>query len=210
MKPSEEQWNRWIDGDLSPEEAAAMEAAALRDADLGGDPAFFSQLSQDLKQTYPAERSPPFPDFFNSHLQKQIRDLREAPVAKERPSWWPDWFRLSWAMPLAAAAAVVLALTQIGLFGGRTSGDSQIVSAYTPDDSVRALIKFDDEAHAMVVRLEGIDKLPVGFDLLLADADDAPIGEAGPFVVEAAPQEEAEPFEFVGPRVQFATHRPAY
>ena len=194
MKPSEEQWNRWIDGDLSPEEAAAMEAAALRDADLGGDPAFFSQLSQDLKQTYPAERTPPFPDF----------------LAKERPSWWPDWFRLSWAMPLAAAAAVVLALTQIGLFGGRTSGDSQIVSAYTPDDSVRALIKFDDEAHAMVVRLEGIDKLPVGFDLLLADADDAPIGEAGPFVVEAAPQEEAEPFEFVGPRVQFATHRPAY
>ena len=186
-----------------------MEAAAAQDdGELGGDHAFFSQLSQDLKQTFPAERTPPFPDFFNSHLKKQIRDLEEAPAEKQRPAWWPDWFRLSWAMPLAAAAIVVVALTQIGLFGGRTNRDSQIVAAYTPDDSVRALIKFYDDAHAMVVRLEGMDKLPDGFDLILADANDPPIGVDGPFVVEALHDE--EPFEFVGPHVEFASHLPAY
>ena len=187
-----------------------MEATAQNDVELGGDPAFFSQLAKDLKQTFPDELTPPFPDFFNSHLQKQIRDLNEAPAARERPAWWPDWFRLSWAMPLAAAAVVVLALTQIGLFGGRTNRDSQIVSAYTPDDSVRALIKFDDEAHAMVVRLEGMDKLPEGFDLILADTDDAPFNDEGPFVVEAQQDADDDVFEFVGPQVQFASHLPTY
>lgn len=202
MKPSEEQWNRWIDGDLSPEEVDALKAASAEEGlSLEEDQAFFSQLSQDLKATFPAEQTPPFADFFNSHIQKQIRDLDEAETAApEKSSWLPSWLRLTWAVPLAAAALVVLALTQIG---ERTHRGSQIVSAYTPDDSILAVTSFDDEANAMVVRLEGMERLPAEFDLILADADDH--AAEGPFVVEAEPA-----FEFVGPRIEFVSHLPVY
>lgn len=180
-----------------------MEAAAEEDASLTADRAFFRQLSADLKETIPAERTPPFADFFNSHLQKRIRDLQEEAesAAKQRPSWWPNWFRLSWAAPLAAATVVVLTLMQIGVIGGRSG--SQIVYAYTPDDSVTARTEFDRETNAMIVRLEGMEPLPDGFDLLLADADDA----EPPFLVES-PAPSQETFVFVGPQPQYPSDRP--
>ena len=215
MKPSEEQWNRWLDGSLPPEEAEAMEVAAQDDPALAADRAFFGQLSADLKDTFPSERTPPFADFFNSHLQKRIRDLNEeASQASQRPSWWPDWFRLSWMMPLAGAAIVVFTLMQIGLIGGRSG--SQIVYAYTPDDTVKAHTDFDRETKAMIVRLDGIDPLPEGFDLLLAANGEA---EPKPFLVDATPwstveeppvEPVAQDFVFVGPQIQFITHQPAY
>ncbi|MEN9019558.1 MAG: hypothetical protein ABF370_03510, partial [Verrucomicrobiales bacterium] len=91
MKPSEEQWNRWIDGELSPEEVEALKSAsAAEGVSLDEDQAFFGQLSEDLQATFPAERTPPFADFFNSHLQKQMRDLDEAEAAEPaRASWLP-------------------------------------------------------------------------------------------------------------------------
>lgn len=213
MKPSEEQWNRWLDGSLSPEEAKAMEAAVNDDPSLAEDKEFFGQLSTDLKDTFPSEITPPFADFFNSHLQKRIRDLNEeASQSRQRPTWWPDWFRLSWMMPLAGSAIVVFTLMQIGLIGGRSG--SQIVYAYTPDDTVQAHTDYDRETKAMIVRLDGIAPLPDGFDLLLAASNEA---SPEPFVVEAAtppfvePHYEAEEdFVFVGPQIQFISHQPAY
>ena len=196
MKPSDEQWNLWIDGALSAEEADAVEAAAREDAEMRGDPAIFSRLSEDLRRTFPAERTPPFPDFFNSHLQKQLRDFQEGAPEGKRPAWWPDWFRLSWAVPLAAAAVVVLALMQIGLFGGRATGGSQIVYAYTPDESITAVTSFNRSANAMIVRLKGMEPLPEGFDLILAGAEEAAV----PFVVEAGDEEADEAFVFAGPQ----------
>ncbi len=212
MKPSEEQWNRWIDGDLPPEEVEAMEAAAREMPELAEDQAFFSRLSDDLKQTFPAERTPPFADFFNSHLQKQIRDLEEAPAPVERRSWWPDWMRLSWVVPLAAAAVLVFALTQIGVIGGHGVSGSQIVYAYTPDESIEAQVDFNEDANATVMRLQGLDPLPTGFDLLLADGSRPEVNR--PIVVEAdLPDDDFDDgaaFVFVGPQTQFTSHRATY
>ncbi len=209
MKPSEEQWNRWIDGELSPEEVEALKAASAEEGvSLEQDQAFFGQLSQDLKATFPAEQIPPFADFFNSHIQKQIRDLNEAEASKpERASWLPSWLRLSGVAPLAAAALVVFTLTQIGIFGEKTHRGSQIVSAYTPDESILAVTSFDDDVNAMVIRLEGMERLPAEFDLILADAADG-LPE-GPFVVEAEIESEPDA-EFVGPRIEFVLHQPVY
>ena len=115
--------------------------------------------------------------------------------------------RLSWAAPLAAAALVVFTLTQIGIFGEKTHRGSQIVSAYTPDESILAVTSFDDDANAMVIRLEGMERLPAEFDLILADAADG-LPE-GPFVVEAEIESEPD-VEFVGPRIEFVLHQPVY
>ena len=209
MKPSEEQWNRWIDGELSPEEVEALKSAsAAEGVSLDEDQAFFGQLSEDLQATFPAERTPPFADFFNSHLQKQMRDLDEAEAAEPaRASWLPKWLHLSWAAPLAAAALVVFTLTQIGIIGEKTHRGSQIVSAYTPDESIFAVTRFDAEANAMVIRLEGMERLPAEFDLILADADND--RHEGPFVVDADLDINLEE-EFVGPQIEFVMHRPAY
>ena len=209
MKPSEEQWNLWIDGELSPEEVEALKSAsAAEGVSLDEDQAFFGQLSEDLQATFPAERTPPFADFFNSHLQKQMRDLDEAEAAEPaRASWLPKWLHLSWAAPLAAAALVVFTLTQIGIIGEKTHRGSQIVSAYTPDESIFAVTSFDAEANAMVIRLEGMERLPAEFDLILADADND--RHEGPFVVDADLDINLEE-EFVGPQIEFVMHRPAY
>lgn len=209
MKPSEEQWNRWIDGEeLSPEAMEMLKATPPEEGiSMDKDQAFFGQLSQDLKATFPAEQTPPFADFFNSHIQKQIRDLKEDKAAEPaRSSWLPSWLNLSWAAPLAAAALVIFTLTQIGVIGEKQGRGSQIVSAYTPDDSIKARTSFDDKANAMVVRLDGIDRLPAGFDLILADANENAVD--GPFVVDAAVEEFDD--AFVGPRIEFVAHRPVY
>jgi hypothetical protein len=205
-----------------------MKAAAEEDPALAADEVFYQRLSGDLKEVFPSEKTPPFPDFFNSHIQKQIRDLSEAaaPSRRARPAWWPDWLRLSWAVPLGAAAVVLVTLMQIGLIGGRTG--SQITYAYTPDDSVTAITDFDEGANAMVVRLEGMEPLPEDFDLLLADAS-LPLGGRDPMVGlaasaperagnrpewpvrdEATDVEAMDSFEFVGPQIQFTSHVPTY
>ena len=142
MKPSEDQWNRWIDGELSDEDLAAMEASAKQDAEMEGEPAFFSRLNEDLRRAIPAEQDPPFADFFNSQLHKRIRDLDAPPETPEGEPSWKDWLRLSWMLPLAGAAALVVALAQIGMFGSHVS-HSQIVYAYTPDEAVHAETSFD-------------------------------------------------------------------
>lgn len=210
MKLNEEEWNRWIDGALSPEDAKAM--ALEENVELSQDQAFFSRLSADLKQTFPAERTPPFADFFNSHLQKQIRDLREAEQnrSRSRPEWLPDWFRLSWFVPLAGATALVLTLMQIGLLG-EPSG-SRITYAYTPDESVTALTDFNEDVNAMVLRLQGMAPLPEAFDLVLADAKTPAHAEPEVATSESHGEQERddEAFAFVGPQIHFTSHGLAY
>ena len=168
MKASEEQWNRWIDGDLPADEAEAVAAMMAEDPESqDGDLAFFARLSGDLKATMPANRTPPFADFFNSQLQKRLWDL-DYPDPEEKRSRWqmPSWLQLSWAAPLGAAAAVVIGLSQIGLFSDQAAAQgSQIVSAYTPDDTVQAETTFNADANAMVIRLKGIEPLPENFVL---------------------------------------------
>ncbi len=168
MKASEDQWNRWIDGVLPADEAAAVAAMVAEDPESQDDQAFFARLSGDMKATIPAERTPPFADFFNSQLQKRLWDLEHPEPLEKRGGWkLPSWLRLSWAVPLGAAAAIVIGLSQIGLIGDRAVAQgSQIVSTYAPDASVSVETTFNADANAMVIRLTGVTPLPK--DLILS------------------------------------------
>ncbi len=204
MKLTEDQWNRWIDGQANDADLQD----AQNDPEIADDHAFFSRLSSDLKASVPSEKEPPFADFFNSQLQKRLRDLDEdAAVAKSAPRWQvPAWLRLSWALPLAAAAVLILSLAQIGMFGKRAPQGSQIIYAYTPDESVKAEAKYNLEADAMVIRLDGVDDLPESFDLMLVGRErksdpDTMLANHG--------SEETEPQDPT-PEIQFTTSSPVY
>lgn len=170
MKPSEEHWNRWIDGDFSsPEEQQAIED----EMGASTDREFFSLLSKDLKATFPIERQPPAPDFFNHQIQKRLREL-ESPVSPiSKASLWAimgSWFRSGWMVP--ATAAVVLVGTFLfnsDVFDSAIEG-SQIVHTYTPDESLKVETSYHSSANVMVVRLSGMDVLPDNFDLKLTRA----------------------------------------
>lgn len=160
MKTNEEQWNRWIDG--SPSEDSLQE-----NPELAQEYAFHRRLKGDLRAVLPAEQSPPYPDFFNSQIQKRLRDLESA---KRQPdsAWWRRWFNLRLFVPVAATALLTLAAVNFGWFGSRSAG-SQIVRSYVPTVGVSAEVSYHADANATVLKLEGIPDLPADFDLRLAN-----------------------------------------
>lgn len=206
MKPTEDQWTRWIDGDLSEPEETEMLAMVRDDAALQKDRDFFRHLSRDLRRSFPKEQAPPFPDFFNSQIQKRLREEVATESRAARVFQWPAWF--SWAFPLGAAAAIALTASQLGFFGG--SRRSEITSTYTPDDGVLAETTYYPEAQATVVRMTGIEPLPDGFRLTVNDiADLFPVGGEEPGLVSSENIPEGRP-PFRQPKVQFTSFSSAY
>ncbi|MEM7385195.1 MAG: hypothetical protein AAF514_09650 [Verrucomicrobiota bacterium] len=162
MKPSEEQWNRLVDGELKPAEKSELEAAfspeEREEARLAG------LIQQDLKSLFPTEAEPPSPDFFNHRVQRAI-DEASLPTASRAPatsgsSWLLEWLHPGRLLPLAGALVLGACLVKFGVIGDGREAGSQVLFAYTPDESVVASSDyFGGEVNATVIRLEGVEPL---------------------------------------------------
>lgn len=166
--PDEDLINRWIDGDLPPEEIARLEAEA------GAEDARFAaearRIGDALRAAAPAEIAPPGGDFFNHQVLKRIADedaaaaRASAPASPAEESGWLSWFRLPW---LAAAACALLA----AFFGIKTMGPggsaagTEISSLYTPASGVAATAEYRADLDMTIVTLDGLDEIPADDDL---------------------------------------------
>ncbi len=162
LTPHDEALTRWIDGALDPAGRDAFEQrltdpAAKADAERAMLAA--SSLGALLREHAPTEREPAYPDFFNSHLLRQIReekadDARAAAAAPRRAGWF-DWLRSPWLSLAGAAAVIVVAgvmLTRPAEAGTR------VISVFSPEPNATAHTFV--ESGAVVIDVEGLETYP--------------------------------------------------
>lgn len=182
--PSDENHDliRWLDGEMSPNENAAFEAALQNDPQLAAEAESMRRLSATLKAHLPAELPMPHADFFNSQIQVRIaqmeideqREQNRRAESRSAAGGWLSWLRMPWIATAAAAALVVAGFTwmQMGSRGGTTA----ILSSYTPNPTISAEVFHSEEARATVIMLGGLEPMPAdhkitGFKVHHAESD---------------------------------------
>ena len=170
---SEEFLTRWIDGQVSEEEAERVgrspEVAALlaREVDLA------RGVGGWRRELMPTALEPPGPEFFTRRVLEEIRGEVSLGVARgARRRWW----KMAWVAPMASAAAV--ALLFLAASGGRLGGgEPRVARAYAPDPKVLAHAFYSEAAEATVIDLEGLEPVPDGREIRAYA-----VAEAGPAV----------------------------
>ena len=127
MKPFEEKWTAWVDGQLSGRELSDFEASLPDKAAAEAEKADARKLGQLLKR----ELSAPAltnEEFFSHQLRESIARLREAPAgqAREARSTWWTIPRLLWTG--AASLAVFLVFTVVVMHEKNPAEESQYLT----------------------------------------------------------------------------------
>ena len=165
MNREDELITLWIDGELDPSEreeferlqAEKPEFAERAKAEVEG-------LRASLRAEFKPEIEPPYPDFFNSHIQKRIREEAAhhggAGHHSEPVSMW-SWLSSRFTIVAAAAVAAVFAVVMLNREAEVEVGSSEIVSTYAPDPMVQVVrAEFDEDAGATVIMLTGLERIP--------------------------------------------------
>ena len=161
----------WLDDELHGEELAKVEAWALTQPDQLAMREEVRAFRGMMSTAIPAEVEPPYPDFFNSRIEKSIRELAvkaepvTAPVRKV--SIWR-----SWLFPATAFAGMALAFwvgtkSHTSPASGPTiaKADEPIASPvyYTPEQGVNAEWVKHNGASTVIV-LQGVNAIPDSLD----------------------------------------------
>ena len=124
----EELLTRWMDDALSNEELRELEPILAEHPELQREREEFHAMRADLKAALPAEEEPPYPDFFNSHLERHIEGLSrggEVEAKEEKSGLRRLW---TWWMAPAATAALVVAFVA-GMKSVNQNGPGLIAAA---------------------------------------------------------------------------------
>lgn len=182
-KRLEELYTRALDGCLTPEDERDFAVHLKEHPELLQEMEAFGEIRSRLKSHVPAEVEPPYPEFFNSHLERMIREAehasaQEAPSRSARSSW------LGWLLP-AGAAAVLAFFAGMQLGGPEAVGPGPVAATtpvvYSPLTSVRPEAIVDRVTGGTVIILEGLEAIPDSVDLVRTTAavgEDPGEGEA--------------------------------
>lgn len=170
MKPSEQQLSDWVRGNLTgsalsqvekwaddfPDEAV-MCVEALEDLE--------TLEERPLKGALPSSVEPPYADFFNAKLAKEIKALGSSHAARVEKGSMPS--RISaisrrWLWFAAPSALAIMALCFLLGMNFRTLGAQQENLVYVPSERVKVTQMYTEEASMIV--LDGLE--PLGDDLL--------------------------------------------
>lgn len=179
--PDEQQLARWLDGEMNADERASFEARLQSDPSLRGEADALLGLRDMLQTGFPKIAEVPHADFFNSQIQERIAQVRTgekkasaAPAAEAAPSLF-GWLLRPWLLAGAAAACVLLAVTQWQTGAG---GNTVVLSTYAPNAAVKAATYHSTEANATVLMLDGLETMPaekkiVGYRVHHSETDQA-------------------------------------
>jgi hypothetical protein len=163
ISPSEAELTRWLDtrpGASAPTDLTPLEAARVR--------AEVEAVATQLRRHVPTSVEPPYPDFFNSHLLKRIRDDEDA----TRPGagvvddgWWEklsSWLRSPWLVGAATAGLVLTALVmQRGPGGGEApASGTRVLSVFSPEPNATARVNEAGDRGAVIITVDGLDAFP--------------------------------------------------
>lgn len=182
---------RWIDGQLTPEEAALVEQQAAAMPELMLDKQAAGHIGDLLRSHLPATLEPPSPDFFTSSIMEEIR--RESPAAAAKPARtsrlpaWLRWMEIPWFAPLASAAAVAVGFLLWNQANAPVQAGAQLAQTYAPDSKITASAWYSEEAGATVIDLQNLDAVPDDREIKAFDVASADPGNPGePTVLYAA------------------------
>jgi len=166
----EELLTRWMDGVLTDAEQVELAPYLAAHPELEAEREGIQRMRGEIRRVIPASEDPPYPDFFNAHLERLISEDRGAVVEEPRPANGL-WRMLSLWLAPAAAAAVVLAFLagmQLGHArdgGGPAVADAMAPAVYSPIATVQAAALQDESFGGTVIVLEGLDAIPNSVDL---------------------------------------------
>jgi anti-sigma factor RsiW len=194
---NEDLFTRWIDGNLTPEEAASVEQYLAAEPQLRRDKEDAAQLRTLLRTHLPASLEPPSPEFFTSRVMEVIR--QELPAArsavKREPAAWRKWLRAPWFAPLASAAVLAVGFALWRPAAPAPGAPVELLAqAYTPDASITATAYYSEDAGATVIDLQNVT-VPDDRDIKAFDvASAAPPAPGEPLVLYAAADSERPVF----------------
>ncbi len=176
---NEDLLTRWVDGHLTPEEAALVAEQSAQAPELLREKQAAAHIGALLREHLPVSLEPPSPEFFTSSIMEEIRrELPAAPVKAARPSRLPEWLRAPWFAPVASAAAVAVAfLAWNHRVAPAPSG--LFAQAYTPDPKITANSYYSEEAEATVIDLQNLDAVPDEHEIKAFDVASAETSAPG-------------------------------
>jgi anti-sigma factor RsiW len=167
MKPFEERFTAWVDGQLTGSELAEFEKELATHPEAAAEREGARKLGN-LLRTQPL---PPLgnEDFFNHQLMERI--AAETPRASE-PAKARGWF---WSMPRLAMAGAACLLIAAGLYqafippsvpvGEKSKYYAQVIESWPGDPSISAVTVYNPEDNVTVVWLDGLDYIPSTYAL---------------------------------------------
>ncbi|MEM6911390.1 MAG: hypothetical protein AAF555_07375 [Verrucomicrobiota bacterium] len=186
MRLTEEQMVRWLDGELSDSERAAVEALASADPELQAWKQSDDELRSALRERFSASEEPAYPDLFQHQLRRRLEE--EA----TRPRGWKQWFQRVHPFTLLglpwAVAAASLMLLAVFVFSDQHREKMPVLSsvaaasAYSPVPGISAEAFFSPTANATVIVLDGWEPLEeeelAGLEFLFDEAEGGPPSES--------------------------------
>lgn len=158
----EELLTRWMGDALSAEELRELEPLLAKNPELNEERVDYRKLRDELKAAIPAEVEPPYPDFFNSHLERLVREASRDEQVSEGASRGFSRIWLWWMAP--AATAVVVGAFLLGMQSVQPPDSPGLADAssseiYSPLATVETKIIRDAELDATLIVVEGLDDL---------------------------------------------------
>ena len=159
----------WLDDELEGEDLAKVEAWALAQPDQLAAREEVRAWRKTMATVMPAVVEPPYPDFFNSRIEKEIRDLQLHPAEPPAPAAKPSIWR--WLFPATAFAGMALAFwmgtqTHAPATGSvaKTDGGGAPPVWYTPEQGVDAKWVQGSDTGSTVIVLQGVTAIPDTLD----------------------------------------------
>jgi len=158
---NEELFVKWIDGQLTDDERAIVDAAVKDDPSLLQEMESIRGVGIQLKEHFPASEEPPYPEFFNTQLMRRIAEEEKAPARPAKKSPW--WEKLSWGWIPASGLAMALAF-----FAGTKLQKSaaeevravaSLPSVYTSQDSHEAEVIANESGEVSLIVMKGLDAI---------------------------------------------------
>jgi hypothetical protein len=151
---------RWLDGAMSIAEKNAFLEQMQADPALRAEVTALDELGAQVRAHASLEKPVPNADFFNSQIQERISAIQRIDERRKAPSGGAasrfGWLRMPWAF---AGLAALLAL---GLFIAlhEDKPQTQVVSLYVPNPTVKASVNYNAAADATVLTLDGLGAFP--------------------------------------------------
>ena len=188
--PDEEMLALWVDDELTGESAATVSAWAATQPEWLARRVEARQIKQLLRAHLPASEEPPYADFFNSRISREIarEAVAAAPPAKAKGGFWRFF------LPATAVAGMALCFwAGTRVVPARQAGPAAPVivatapepapALYIPEQGVTAAYFMSPAAHAEVIVLNGVASLPDSFEL----PDTASVEEPAPTTADITP-----------------------
>lgn len=166
--PDEEVLALWVEDELQGPEAAAVDAWAATQPEWLEHRAQAREMKSLLRAHLPAAEEPPYADFFNTRISREIARESAAGTPEAAPvfraaSWRSAW---RWFLPATAVAGMALCFWA----GTKLVPDTKVPAPlavapvlYTPEKGVSA--DYVASKDAMVIVLDGVSAIPDSFEI---------------------------------------------